>query len=62
MIMKAGYQLDEPPGVREGNDVLVKLEVLPGIALYLFLAEGFLEAVDAGFQPSQTGFGYSLRS
>ncbi len=60
--MKAVDQLDEPPGIRERNDALVKFEVLPGIALYVFLTEGFLEASDAGFQPYQAGFGYSLRN
>jgi len=62
MIMEAGHQLDEPAGIREGNDALVKLEVLPGIALDVFLAERFFEAPDAGFQPGQTGVRYPLRS
>ena len=54
--------MDESPGAGERNDALVKLEVLPGIALYVFIAEGFLKSVNAEFQLGQVGIGNSLRS
>jgi len=60
--MKTGNQLNEPPGVRERDDTLVKFEVFSRIALYVLLAEGFLEALDAGFQLGQAGLSYPLRS
>ena len=60
--MKTGDQLDEPPGVGERDDTLMKFEILPGIALDVLLAEGFLKALDAAFQPGQAGFSYPLRS
>ena len=53
--MKAGDKLDEPSGVREDNDALVKFEVFPGISLDVLLAERFLETLDAGFQLRQAG-------
>ncbi len=62
MIVKTGDQLNEPPGVRERDNTLMKFEVLPGIALDVLLAERFLEALEAGFQPGQTGFRYPFRS
>lgn len=59
--MKAGDKLDQPLGVREHDDTLVILEVLPGVALDVLFAERLLEAVDTGFQPGQAGFSHPLR-
>ena len=48
--MKAGDKLDEPSGVREDNDALVKFEVFPGISLDIFLAVRFFKTLNTRFE------------
>lgn len=62
IIMESGNELNEPAGVGEENDGLVKLEILPRIALDVLLPERFPEVSQARFQLGQAGLGDLFRS
>lgn len=47
--MEAGDELNEPSGVGEDHDTLMKLEILPGIPLDILFVKWLLEALNAGF-------------
>ena len=55
IIVESGNELDEPAGIGEKNDGLVKLEILPGITLNILLPERFFKTFEAGLQLGQAG-------
>lgn len=54
--MKSGDQIDQPPGLGDHNNRLVKLEILAGIPLGILLGERLLEPQKAGLQLGQVAF------